>query len=980
MAEHSPIEIIQSLARQRSMSTGTDSRGAQSPLLLLHMLDAHTGERISHLPISQRLSQAWVTLTGAPFRPHQALALSALRRGEPFALAGASTAARQTLHLLLYESLRAQPHRRALLLLPDDDLADLHLTEIRRLATVVPEALTVTYVGTETPARESAQARIILTTPDVLHRRLLRYHDRAWQAFWNNLGYIILADVDQYEAVAAAQLAGLLLRSMRLVMTEEAPLLIATLKPVQQSDKALFSLSGVTWRIIAVDDTPHPAATLVAWQSGHDYLEDAAYMARLFQRVGNRVHIICEELEIPILLRLLNEQCAQISVGTQARPAQVHILASYPGSYATVHQSLTGGPHLTILLLGNTPIERTLARLPDSLISDPAPIWTSAPLNAYISAQHLLCAAAERPLSLAEVTAWQAEDMITRLERHQHIVRLPDKQAAWQPLPSAGDPYDGFGIRSVGSSPIAIYDTQSILLDTLDPSGFDRWGFTDAALPPLRGGYRVVERDDEAGSLVVQVDMDHRRTFPLRNCTINMRQHDEHESCTLRGRVIGWGRVLIEEEIYGYRETRPGSSPVEQTLTPPLVMHWTAPAFWIDLPLRLKASGQLIGWSLVAALPLRVLCRITDLVPAYDAGLRRLYLVDAQPGGNGLSSWLYTNLDIMLPLAYDIALDCHNDALLEPAARMDMDWLLTLLSESGGAVRRRTESREPKRESQPDDHADRKQRVEAGVEDSRPVEDGRLQTTSEKARNEESVQQVRSRKQKRESKTAAAEDRVLQRESNVSRGDTLSEDNQEHHPTLNRSAQTLPAVPDPQAVHSDLRDGTGKTQTTGKGKRSRRTKQVQSPSPEEQGQSPTIAGEEQNPGQATLPTSDTRPTPPDHLLPAPPPRLAPPDAASILTRLRGLLGKTPPSQDDHQVTDAAASGAQPQLEHRFQLGDHIICLPYGEGVVRASYIQDNQEVLSVEFPEHGELEINPSISMVRRLESTSTKERQMGED
>ncbi len=42
-------------------------------------------------------------------------------------------------------------------------------------------------------------------------------------------------------------------------------------------------------------------------------------------------------------------------------------------------------------------------------------------------------------------------------------------------------------------------------------------------------------------------------------------------------------------------------------------------------------------------------------------------------------------------------------------------------------------------------------------------------------------------------------------------------------------------------------------------------------------------------------------------------------------------------------------------------------MPYGAGRVRLSLISDDREILLVEFEEHGELRIDPSVSIVRRL-------------
>ena len=57
------------------------------------------------------------------------------------------------------------------------------------------------------------------------------------------------------------------------------------------------------------------------------------------------------------------------------------------------------------------------------------------------------------------------------------------------------------------------------------------------------------------------------------------------------------------------------------------------------------------------------------------------------------------------------------------------------------------------------------------------------------------------------------------------------------------------------------------------------------------------------------------------------------------------------------------------IEARFTAGDRVYCLPYGEGTVESSTVEDGREMLQVEFPQHGTLPIDPAVSLVRKLSS-----------
>lgn len=100
---------------------------------------------------------------------------------------------------------------------------------------------------------------------------------------------------------------------------------------------------------------------------------------------------------------------------------------------------------------------------------------------------------------------------------------------------------------------------------------------------------------------------------------------------------------------------------------------------------------------------------------------------------------------------------------------------------------------------------------------------------------------------------------------------------------------------------------------------------------------------------------------------------APPDPAALIARLRRQreqreAAEPRKSSGRDQRSDRAASEAGAAITPRFAVGERIFCLPYGDGVVRASRIEGGRELLTVAFPTHGELVIDPAVSLVRKLE------------
>jgi DEAD/DEAH box helicase domain-containing protein len=881
----SAIDILQQAARQRA-------QGDSSPLVFLRRLEQRSAARISHLPIDQLLAEAWYSITGQPFRQHQSLALATLRRGEPLALMGGEPPARETLHLLMHEILREQADRTALLLLPDEQAVDLHYAGLLRLGKRVARSPRAARLSDLRQAGAIRASRMVLATPAMLHGRLLRHHDRAWQPLWQQLELLALVDVHRYTGVAGAHLSMLLLRLLRLA--SQPPLLAATLAEVSGAEAALAALNNRPWRVIPVSDAPRSAGAFALWRS-RDRLRETAMLALAFRRNGRSVHICCLPGEQALLAALIGHDDEDLSYGEAGAPAAVQIVAGLSDMTALRH-SLESSTDLLLLVADDAVLERTLLRLHQDgrspVLDDPAPTMVSPPNNAYVTAQHVLCAASERPITAEEVAHWQLTPIVERLVQRQQLARLPGEPTGWQPLPAAGDPYIGFDLEAAGSAAILLQDEQGRWLGSLDPAQFDRAAFPDAALPPEYGSYRVVARNEDTLSITLRAESQRRRTIPLRRCSLNLRE--EAEERRVHGRPVGWCRVIIDEEIYGYRELRAEAAPVERAIAPALHTRWTAPAIWIEVGGLANSPGQLPGWSLVYALPMLLAGARFALVPAYDAERRRLYLVDAQPGGNGFAAWCYMHLEELLPLAYDIAIDARGDPLLEPLAQADKDWLLGLL---GGSVRPAVAAEPPLPAAPP-------------VPPLPPAPPEQLPAPALPAKSAG----------RRNGQNQPAE-RSARRQAERERG------------TENREPRN--------------ESGKGK----GRGRKQRATAT-----------------------EATRP--EAPPVPPAPPLTPPAIEAGPveplPDAAAMVARLRRMREQRGSRNSEPLQAPAAPDSANARL--RFAPGDQVFCLPYGYGTVRHARIENGRELLEISLPDVGDLTIDTSVNVVRRIDPETDEE------
>jgi hypothetical protein len=940
------IDILQTLAARSGRSS--------SPLITLRSFPPGTGTRISHLAVDQGLQEAWVQVVGTPFFQAQSIALAALRRGTPFAITGSSMVSRASLHLVTLDLLRNEPSATALLIAPDPDLALLHEREAMLLARYCRPALPIAATG-GMQRRVAPTARLVITTLPELHNHLLRFHDRAWRFFWQRLRLIVIADLHVFHGVAAAHLAMTLLRAARL--TSQPLLLGGSLAAVSGAETALTMLTGREWRITAVDDLPRPATTLALWQSDGERRREIARLAEAFLAAGAAVRLVATPWELADLRTLVDHEA--FSVGTQPMPAHVQIITGADVGAATVQAALASGAVLVVLILGRGMTEPALQRL---AVTDLAtwpllrpPVWPPVLNNSFVSTLHLVCAASEQPLRAEEIRQWQVESMVEQLTAKGYLSRLPDMPPVWLPGDQS-DPYIPLDLHAAGTEPIYLLDEQGRQFATTDSSLFHRWMHPAAGLPPLRGGQQVIARDEDQGTITL-ARRDGRRTLPLRQCQVQIReewaQRELRRSRGGRGPLLSWGRVVVEEQVYAYREQIGREPAQERKLATPLTYRWQSPAVWVRLGQPIHPSGQQVGWSVVAAAALITLARVEDCVPAYDPATNHLYLIDAQNSGNGLAEWLYDQIETILPLAYDIALEQRTDPLFEPLARTDMDWLLAVLSgetEVAIAMPALSPGRTPG-ENRPARTPEPPVR-EPPVRSEPPAREPPVReppARSEPPAREPPVREppTRSEPPVREPPTRSVEpparEPPMRSEPPAREPPARSEPPVREPPVREPPARSEPPAREPPArseppVRPDRSGDAQRGRYNRPGGRHSGRRVPDQPEPSEA------------PAAPEPPTDDAS-------------AASVPDAEAILARLRQRRERNGPAPTSRE---RRPEGQQP-LEPRFQPGDRIICMPYGAGRVRASIVSEGRELLLVVFDEHGELRIDPSVNIVRRL-------------
>ncbi|HEU4327102.1 MAG TPA: DEAD/DEAH box helicase [Roseiflexaceae bacterium] len=199
---------------------------------------------------------------------HQAEALDAVRSGAHLGVVTA-TASGKTLcyQLPTLEAALEEPDARALFLFPTKALAHDQLRALRTLAEPLGVPVAALDGDTPRPVRDQlrAQARIILSNPDMLHRTVLPDHNR-WSRLLARLRFVVIDEAHIYRGVFGTH-AALVLRRLRRLCAHygAAPQFICCSATSANPQQHLSALVGEEVRVIDGDGAPQGARSFVFW-------------------------------------------------------------------------------------------------------------------------------------------------------------------------------------------------------------------------------------------------------------------------------------------------------------------------------------------------------------------------------------------------------------------------------------------------------------------------------------------------------------------------------------------------------------------------------------------------------------------------------------------------------------------------------------------------------------------------------------------
>lgn len=653
---------------------------------------------------------------------HQAAAISLAREGASVVVSTA-TASGKTLcyNIPVLEAVMADPRARALYVFPTKALAQDQLRVLGDLSDGAGMGLRFGAFDGDTPAHHRAplrkSAQVILTNPDMLSLGILPNHT-SWAPFLAHLRYVVIDEAHAYRGIFGSHVANVLRRLRRLCdFYHSKPVFICCSATVANAGEHVERLTGVPVTVVNQDGAPRGPREFALWNppvidacGGRRSAtsEASLLLAELVEagirnitftksrRAAEVVYLHARDtLEreapeaVPLIApyragylpeerrriekalfggRLLGvTSTTALELGVDVGQLDATVLTGYPGTLASVWQQAGRAgrgrdPALSILIAVADPLDQYLMRHPDEIFGKPVESALIDPANPYILPQHLLCAAYELPLSLADGSLFGVEAMTAALEGMTGQGQVRQVGDRWF-YAGTGYPAQDVNIRSISGRYFSMLDRSqgSRLLETLEPTLAFLQAHPGAVYLHQGETYVVESLDLNAGNIYVrpaEVDYytqaidttDLRIVKAIRSWTRGPTGATDAEKSVL----ACWGQVRVTAQVVGFRRKQTFTDEVlgvEPLGLPP--QSYETMALWFDFPpgihQRLAAEGLDLAGGLhalehaaIAMLPLYAMCDRNDIgglsTPAHpDTGAAQIFIYDAFPGGVGIS-------------------------------------------------------------------------------------------------------------------------------------------------------------------------------------------------------------------------------------------------------------------------------------------------------------------------------------------------------
>jgi DEAD/DEAH box helicase domain-containing protein len=605
-----------------------------------------------------------------------------------------------------------RPGASVLYLSPTKALANDQLTALAGLE--VPGLAACTHDG-DSPREQRDWARdhaeYVLTNPDMLHHSLLPGHAR-WARFFSQLRYVVVDECHHYRGVFGAHVALVLRRLRRVAASYGAnPTFVLASATVAEPSVSAGRLTGLEVEAVTEDSSARGAVALGLWEPPFtayegengapvrrsataetaDLLADlvasgirtlafvrsrkgaewvALGAARVLDEVDpelGRTVAAYRSGFLPEDRRRLEDELrdgtlvgvaatSALELGIDIAGLDAVLMAGFPGTRAAMWQQVgragrTGSDALAVLVARDDPLDTYLVNHPEALLGAPVEATVFDPENPYVLGPHLCAAAAEIPLTSADLAlfgepAAQAVDALTRsglLRRRSAGWYWTDRQR----------PTDLADLRSSGGMPVDLVEAETgRVLGTVNPSAAHSTAHAGAVYLHQGETFLVRKLDLDDQVAVVERSDPPYSTSARELTDIAIREELQGEDWP-NGRLV-FGSVEVTNQVVSYLKRRIPSGEViaEEPLDLPERRLETKAVWWTLRAAELESAGlampDLPGaahaaeHASIGMLPLFATCDRWDIGGVStalhpDTGRLTVFVYDGHPGGAGFA-------------------------------------------------------------------------------------------------------------------------------------------------------------------------------------------------------------------------------------------------------------------------------------------------------------------------------------------------------
>lgn len=560
--------------------------------------------------------------------------------------------------------------------------------------------------------------RVLLTNPEMIHLSMLPYH-RNWSQFFSRLRYIVIDEVHSYRGVLGSHMAWVLRRLQRIAALYGASpifiLLSATIGNPQQLGEMLLHKPV---ELISKSGAPQAEKNMLflnPWDSAAfaaSQLLEAAVKRGLRTIVYTQSRKMTELINLwtaPRLGALSNKLSAYragflpeerreieqqlfsgellgvittsaLELGIDIGDLDLCILVGYPGSIMATWQR--GGRvgrssrKSAIILIGQEDaLDQYFMRQPEDFFARSAESAVLNPENPSIMDQHLLCCAAEEPLSSDELLL-NNKLIQSRVDVLSSSGDLLQTATGGRWIAGRKYPQRHISLRG-GGKQMAIIDRENgEIIGEIDTSRAMKECHPGAVYLHRATSWLVDSFDLLAHEVIVHQESPKFFTRPMTEKRTEILQVFQRRSSF--GVQVSFGRLRVTEKITGYQKRHSVTQKLIATMPlelPEQIIE--TEGMWIDIDqatvstleegkYHFMGAIHALEHAMIALFPLLVLCDRNDIggisCPLHDqTEMASVFVYDGYPGGVGLAREAFGKIDSLLTQTEQTISSCACD-------------------------------------------------------------------------------------------------------------------------------------------------------------------------------------------------------------------------------------------------------------------------------------------------------------------------------